>query len=621
MSMNKKIRVADYIAQRSVEFGARHTFLVTGGGAMHLNDALTRHKSLTPVFFHHEQSAAMAAESYYRLTNRVVVLNVTTGPGGINALNGVYGAYMDSLALLVVSGQVKNETYLKNYKIKLRQLGDQEVDIVSMAQPITKYAVTLKKPEEIKEILDKAFYFLSNGRPGPVWVDVPIDIQGSLIDPSKLKGFNGDIKRLVNDSAVSDNTKLELITKSNLNDKTFHIIFEQLKKSKRPVIFAGTGVSISKMNKQFIELAKKLKIPVVTGWNAHDLISNKNYCYAGKPGTVGDRPGNFTVQNSDLLIILGCRLNIRQISYNWKSFAPKAYKIMIDLDQAELDKPTLIIDCKIKADLKIFIPLFLKKIKDLNYVSTKEHNKYLKWCKERVIKYPVVLPEYTNKKNKKINPYSFIEDLFKLLNKDDVVITGNGSACVITFQAAKIKQGQRLYTNSGSASMGYDLPASIGAAIAMKGKKRVICLAGDGSLMMNLQELQTMQGYNLPVKVFVLNNDGYVSIKQTQEAYFSDNVAGVGPKSGVTMPDFTALGNALNIPSIKITKSSQLSSTSFKKMLNNDKPGIFEIVIDPSQGFSPKLTSRKLNDGTMVSPSLHDMSPFLDEDELAKNIL
>jgi len=621
MSMNKKIRVADYIAQRSVEFGARHTFLVTGGGAMHLNDALTRHKSLTPVFFHHEQSAAMAAESYYRLTNRVVVLNVTTGPGGINALNGVYGAYMDSLALLVVSGQVKNETYLKNYKIKLRQLGDQEVDIVSMAQPITKYAVTLKKPEEIKEILDKAFYFLSNGRPGPVWVDVPIDIQGSLIDPSKLKGFNGDIKRLVNDSAVSDNTKLELITKSNLNDKTFHIIFEQLKKSKRPVIFAGTGVSISKMNKQFIELAKKLKIPVVTGWNAHDLISNKNYCYAGKPGTVGDRPGNFTVQNSDLLIILGCRLNIRQISYNWKSFAPKAYKIMIDLDQAELDKPTLIIDCKIKADLKIFIPLFLKKIKDLNYVSTKEHNKYLKWCKERVIKYPVVLPEYTNKKNKKINPYSFIEDLFKLLNKDDVVITGNGSACVITFQAAKIKQGQRLYTNSGSASMGYDLPASIGAAIAMKGKKRVICLAGDGSLMMNLQELQTMQGYNLPVKVFVLNNDGYVSIKQTQEAYFSDNVAGVGPKSGVTMPDFTALGNALNIPSIKITKSSQLSSTSFKKMLNNDKPGIFEIVIDPSQGFSPKLSSRKLNDGTMVSPSLHDMSPFLDEDELAKNIL
>jgi acetolactate synthase-1/2/3 large subunit len=588
---------------------------------MHLIDALTRHKSLTPVFFHHEQSAAMAAESYYRLTNRVVVLNVTTGPGGINALNGVYGAYMDSLALLVVSGQVKNETYLKNYKIKLRQLGDQEVDIVSMAQPITKYAVTLKKPEEIKEILDKAFYFLSNGRPGPVWVDVPIDIQGSLIDPSKLKGFNGDIKRLVNDSAVSDNTKLELITKSNLNDKTFHIIFEQLKKSKRPVILAGTGVSISKMNKQFIELAKKLKIPVVTGWNAHDLISNKNYCYAGKPGTVGDRPGNFTVQNSDLLIVLGCRLNIRQISYNWKSFAPKAYKIMIDLDQAELDKPTLIIDCKIKADLKIFIPLFLKKIKDLNYVSTKEHNKYLKWCKERVIKYPVVLPEYKNKNNKKINPYSFIEDLFNLLNKDDVVITGNGSACVITFQAAKIKQGQRLYTNSGSASMGYDLPASIGAAIAMKGKKRVICLAGDGSLMMNLQELQTMQGYNLPVKVFVLNNDGYVSIKQTQEAYFSDNVAGVGPKSGVTMPDFTALGNTLNIPSIKITKSSQLSSTTFKKMLNNDKPGIFEIVIDPSQGFSPKLTSRKLSDGTMVSPSLHDMSPFLDEDELAKNII
>ena len=618
--MTKKIRVADYIAQRSAETGAKHVFLVTGGGAMHLNDALTRHKSLTPVFFHHEQSAAMAAESYYRLINRIVVLNVTTGPGGINALNGVYGAYMDSLSMLVVSGQVKNETYLKNYKVKLRQLGDQEVDIVSMVQPVTKYAVTVKDPIEIKEIMDKAIYFLSNGRPGPVWIDVPIDIQGSLIEPNKLKGFDGNVKKLINDPAVSDNTKLELSTKSNLNDKAFHVIFEKLRKSKRPVILAGTGVSISKMNKQFLQLIKKLKIPVVTGWNAHDLISNDNEYYAGKPGTVGDRPGNFTVQNSDLLIVLGCRLNIRQISYNWKEFAPKAFKIMVDLDQAELDKPTLKINQKIKADLKIFIPLFIKKIQDLSYESTKEHKKYLMWCKEKVIEYPVVLPEYTSKKNKKINPYVFIDNLFKFLDKDDVIITGNGSACVITFQTAKIKQGQRLYTNSGSASMGYDLPASIGAAIAMKGR-RVICLAGDGSLMMNLQELQTMKGYNLPIKVFILNNDGYASIKQTQEAYFSDNVSGVGPKSGVTMPNFTELGKALSIPSIKITKLSELSSMAFKKMLNSNQSGIFEIVIDPNQGFSPKLSSRKLNDGTMVSPSLHDMSPFLDEDELAKNIL
>jgi len=621
MSMNKKIRVADYIAQRSVQFGAKHVFLVTGGGAMHLNDAFTRKKALTPVYFHHEQSAAMAAESYYRLINRIAILNVTTGPGGINALNGVYGAYTDSLSMFVVSGQVKNETYLKNYKTNLRQLGDQEVDIVSMVKPITKYAVTVKDPREIKEIMDKVIYFLSNGRPGPVWVDVPIDVQGSLIDPDKLKGFNGDIKKLVNDPSVSCNTKLELSTKSNLNDKTFNIIFERLKKSSRPVILAGTGVSISKMNKQFLKLINKLKIPVVTGWNAHDLISNDNKYFAGKPGTVGDRPGNFTVQNSDLLIVLGCRLNIRQISYNWKEFAPKAFKIMVDIDQAELDKPTLHIDCKVKADLKNFIPLLIKKIQDLNYTSINEHKKYLIWCKKRVVDYPVVLPEYTNKTNKKINPYVFIDELFKILDKDDVVITGNGSACVITFQAAKIKQGQRLYTNSGSASMGYDLPASIGAAIAMKAKKRVICLAGDGSLMMNLQELQTMQGYGLPIKVFVLNNDGYASIKQTQEAYFSDNISGVGPKSGVTMPNFTELGKALKIPSIKITKSSDLASKTFKTMFNNNKPGIFEIIIDPDQGFSPKLASRKLSDGTMVSAALHDMSPFLDGDELAKNIL
>jgi acetolactate synthase I/II/III large subunit len=617
--MGKKIRVADYIAQRSVEFGAKHVFLVTGGAAMHLNDALTRHKSLTPVFFHHEQSAAMAAESYYRLIHKVAVLNVTTGPGGINALNGVYGAYTDSLSILVVSGQVKNETYVKNYKTKLRQLGDQEVDIISMVNSITKYAITVKNPNDIKIIMDKAIYFLENGRPGPVWIDVPIDVQSSLIDPKKLKGFDGNIKKLINDSAISDNTKLELSTKSNLNNKSFHIIFEKLKKSSRPIILAGTGVTISKMSRQFLTLVNKLKIPVVTGWNAHDLISNDNKYYAGKPGTVGDRPGNFAVQNSDLLIVLGCRLNIRQISYNWKEFAPKAFKIMVDIDQAELDKPTLKINHKIKTDLKIFIPLFIKKIKDLNYLSPKEHNKYLNWCKERVIKYPVVLPEYINKKSKKINPYVFIEELFKILRKDDVVITGNGSACVITFQAAKIKQGQRLYTNSGSASMGYDLPASIGAAIAKK-DRRIICLAGDGSLMMNLQELQTMQGYNLPIKIFILNNNGYVSIKQTQEAYFSDNIAGVDPKSGVTIPNFTKLGKALNIPTIKITKLSNLSSTNFLKMFNSKKSGIFEIIIDPNQAFSPKLTSRKLDDGTMVSPSLDDMSPFLDRKEHTKNI-
>ncbi|MFL2980697.1 MAG: thiamine pyrophosphate-binding protein [Methylophilaceae bacterium] len=618
--MTKKIRVADYIAQRSVEFGAKHVFLVTGGAAMHLNDAFTRHKSLTPVFFHHEQSAAMAAESYYRLIHRVAVLNVTTGPGGINAINGVYGAYTDSLSMLVISGQVKNETYLKNYKTKLRQLGDQEVDITSMVKPITKYAVTIKESSDIKIIMDKAIYLLENGRPGPVWIDVPIDIQSSLIDPKKLKGFDGNIKKLVNDPAVSDNTKFELSTKSNLNNESFKIIFEKLKKSNRPVILAGTGVGISKMNRQFLALINKLKIPVVTGWNAHDLISNENKYYAGKPGTVGDRPGNFTVQNSDLLIILGCRLNIRQISYNWKKFAPKAFKIMVDIDQAELDKPTLKINYKIKTDLKIFLPLFLKKIEDLNYSSSKEHNKYLKWCKERVIKYPVVLPEYKNKKAKKINPYIFIEELFKVLTKDDVVITGNGSACVMTFQAAKIKQGQRLYTNSGSASMGYDLPASIGAAIARK-NDRIICLAGDGSLMMNLQELQTVQGYNLPIKVFVLNNNGYVSIKQTQEAYFSDNVVGVDAKSGVTIPDFKKLGKALNIATLKITKFSNLSSTSFLKMLNSNKPVIFEVIVDPDQNFSPKLTSRKLDDGTMISPSLDDMSPFLDRKEHSKNIL
>jgi acetolactate synthase-1/2/3 large subunit len=599
------MRLADYVAQRCVEAGARHTFLVTGGGAMHLNDAFSRHPDMTPVCFHHEQGAAIAAESYYRINNQLCVLNVTTGPGGINALNG----------MLVISGQVKNETYLRNYDIPMRQLGDQEVDIVSMARPVVKYAVTLQDPKDIREVMDKAIFLAATGRPGPVWIDIPIDMQSAKIAPELIKEWDGNLTTLALDPAVTANTRLELQqTYNNLEIHLDHIL-DQLKKSKRPVLFAGAGIRLSNQYENFLKLVSSLGIPTVTGWNAHDALPNFNECYAGRPGTVGDRAGNFTVQNSDLLIVLGSRLNVRQVSYNHKNFASRAYKIHVDIDQTELNKPTLHTDYKIVADLKKFIPKFLGRLS--NYVTPNDHIDYLNWCKERVNRYPVVLPEYHHKENQ-LNPYLFVDELLKNLAEDDCIITGNGSACVISFQTAKIKSGQRLFTNSGNASMGYDLPASIGACLA-RNKQRVICLAGDGSLLMNIQELQTVLGYKLPIKIIVLNNNGYLSIKQTQQNYFPDNVFGTCPSDGVTLPNFVKLAHAFGLKSYKVENIDQWRSNTIQYAIINNDPVLIEVMLDPEQNFSPKLTAKKLDDGTMLAPSLENMSPFLTDEEMAKN--
>jgi acetolactate synthase-1/2/3 large subunit len=616
----KKIRVADYIAFKCAEAGSKHVFLVTGGGAMHLNDAFGRFPGLTPVCFHHEQGAAIAAEAYYRTSNRLATLNVTTGPGGINALNGVYGAYVDSIGMLVVSGQVKRETYVGNYSLPLRQLGDQEVDIVSMARPVVKYATILQDPSQVRVVMEKAIHLALSGRPGPVWVDVPVDVQGALIDPDSLPAWDGDWGLLAADPDVTPNTKKEIETLRALPGPApeLDLLVQRLKMAKRPVVMVGNGVRFSGALDEFLQLAHVLQVPVVTGWNAHDILTNDSPYYAGRPGTVGDRAGNFAVQNADFLLVLGCRLNIRQVSYNWKSFANKAWKAMVDVDWAELEKPTLSINHKIQADLKAFLPALLERLR--GHEVPPSHAEYMQWCKDRVHRYPVVLPEYRNTAPR-INPYHFVEKLFKRLDERDIVVAGNGSACVIGFQAATLKKGQRLFTNSGNASMGYDLPAAIGACLSTGGVQRVICLAGDGSLMMNLQELQTLVGYGLPVKVIVVNNDGYHSIRQTQQAYFSDNMFGIGPENGVSIPDFVALAQGLRIPAAAVRTSEDWDAPAIAALLGAPGPALIEVFVDPAQPFSPKLASRKLDDGTMVSPALDDMAPFLSREELAENQL
>jgi len=612
------MRLADYVAERCAQAGARHVFLVTGGGAMHLNDALGRHKDLTPVCFHHEQGAAIAAESYYRINNQLCVLNVTTGPGGINALNGVFGAYVDSCGMLVVSGQVKNETYLRNYSLPMRQLGDQEVDIVSMARPIVKYATTLKDPKLIKEVMDKAIFLATHGRPGPVWVDIPVDMQSTQIAPDLLKGWDENLTTLALDPAVTENTRLELMNLGlDQYERDIPAIIDRLYQAKRPVIYAGTGVRLSGMHDEFLELVERLGIPVVSSFNAYDVLTNDHPQYCGHPGTVGDRAGNFAVQNADFVLILGSRLNIRMISYNYKNFAKNAYKVMVDIDRAELDKPTLDIDLKVHCNLTNFISEFLEQ--STVYVRPETHTEYLNWCRERVVKYDPVLPEYQHKANS-LNPYLFFRDSFDKLDNGAVVVCGNGSAAVISGQAGKLKAGQRFYSNSGNASMGYDLPAAIGASIAA-GNKKVYCIAGDGSIMMNLQELQTVVGYQLPIKIIIVNNNGYHSIKQTQQAYFSDNVFGTNPMDGVTLPDFVALGTALGIMSHRVDTMDAWNSDMIQMLLKNNDPAIIEVVVDPEQMFAPKLAARKLEDGTLLAPSLEHMSPFLSDEEMSKNIL
>jgi len=611
-------RVADMIAEILADAGIRHVFMVTGGGAMHLNDAMGRCDRLSVVCCHHEQACAMAAEAYCRLSGRLAAVNVTTGPGGINAMNGVYGAFVDSIGMIVVSGQVKRETIARNDSPLLRQLGDQEVDIVSLVRPITKMAVSLDDPEQVRVVLEQAIFLAQHGRPGPVWIDVPIDVQSSRVDEARLPSWDGDISVFIGNDSLHPNARAEFEVAFPSDKDLRHEIekvLDRLREAKRPVIMAGTGVRISGSHDLFLRFIERLGIPVVSGWNAHDVLPNEHPCYAGRPGTVGDRAGNFTVQNADFLLVLGCRLNIRQVSYNWKSFADRAWKAHVDIDRAELEKHTLSSDLKIRAHLRDFLRTALEMTE--GWRKTEEHDRYLSWCRGTVERYPVVLPSYRG--SELVNPYCFMESLFAALDPGDVVVTGNGSACVVSFQTAYIREGQRLFTNSGCASMGYDVPAAMGACIA-RGGGRVVCLAGDGSIMMNLQELATIIGNGWPVKIFVLNNNGYHSIRQTQQAYFPDRKIGIDPETGVFFPGFQRLGAAFGYPAILIDRMEQVDA-GIRKALNSDGPSFCEVRLDSGQEFAPKLASRMLPDGTMASPRLEDMAPFLSREELAREIL
>lgn len=501
--------------------------------------------------------------------------------------------------MIIVSGQVRFDTTLEGCCVpNLRQMGDQECDIVRMVSGITKYATMVKDPTEIKYHLQKAIYLATHGRPGPVWIDIPMNVQGAIIDENNLKSFSP------NDTASVPEIALSAI-------KT---VIEKIKLAERPVIMVGTGIRVSGSYDLFLQLLEILKIPVVTAWNAHDALFDAHPNYVGRPGSVGDRAGNFAVQNADLLLILGSRLNIRQISYNWQAFAREAYKIMVDVDAAEMQKPTLKIDMPVHADLKNFIQRMLKELSH----AIIEKNKWLTWCQLRRKKYPVVLPEYwENKEN--VNPYCFMQRLSAFLPEDQIITSGDGTACVTSFQTFEIKKKTRLYTNSGSASMGYDIPAAIGACVASHGQK-IICLAGDGSAMQNIQELAAIAFKKYPIKIFLLNNQGYHSIRQTQQNFFGEPFVGVGQDSGLGFPNFEHLAKGFGIAYTRCDNHS-IMDHAIRETLASNEPHICEVMLTLTQQFSPKLSSKRLADGRMVTKPLEDMAPFLSKEEMQENMI
>ena len=617
-------KLSDYIADFLVLNGIDTVFGVTGGGAMHLNDSLGHKEGLNFIFNHNEQGSAIAAEGYTRLTGKLCVVNVTSGPGGTNAMTGVLGGWLDSIPMFVISGQVKRETTTWATKIPLRQLGDQEYQIIDSVRNMTKYAVMITDENEVAYHLEKALFLATKGRGGPVWIDVPLDVQAAKIDTEELIHFFGSEE----EAELLKNEVPAPVTNDVVED-----ILRKIAKAKRPLLFAGTGIRLSDSEDLFLKLVEYLDIPVVTAWNAHDTLPDESKYFVGRPGTVGTRGGNFATENADLILVLGSRLNIRLISYNYKDWAKNAYKIVVDIDINELNKPTISPNMKVHADVKDFMNALIRGCESEKYIRTDEqknvHNEWREFSKFLNDKYPAVLKEYYDQKEI-LNPYVFIKELFEHAAEDDIFITGNGSACVIGFQAAVIKSQTRLFTNSGCASMGYGLPAALGAAVAMKStdlvKKvmgnnfhndiyghRIICIDGDGSLMMNLQELQTIRENNLNIKLFVINNNGYHSIRQTQNNLFHDGLVGVCKGNGVSFPPFDKIADAFGFSYRKVDNIENLND--IDKVLAIGGPVLCEVIVSDEQIFSPKLSSKVLPDGRIVSPAIDDMFPFLSREE------
>jgi acetolactate synthase large subunit len=589
------IKVSDFIAKFIAEHKdtAKTVFMVSGGGNMHLIDSLGKNENLEYVCNHHEQACAIAAEGYARVSNKIGIAYVTTGPGGTNAVTGVYGAWVDSIPTMIISGQVKFQTTIASQpELNLRQLGDQEVNIVDIVRPITKYAVMITDKNSIKFHLQKAIYEAKHGRPGPVWLDVPLDIQGAMVDEADLIEFE--------------------IPEAPKFDTKIPQVLDALKVAKRPVIIVGNGVTLAGANEEFLKLIEILKIPVIGTFARYDIVRNDHELFFGRYGTIGNRAANFVVQNSDLIIAIGARLNIRAVSYNWEFFGREAKKILVDIDQNELNKKTIAADIKIKSDAKVFISDLRSALKD-----ELDFGFWLEICKNYRKNYPTIEPFRQNVKEW-VDSYNFF-DVLSNHKRDLVYVFGNGTACVSSYQSLRLYENQKVVVNSGCASMGYDLPAAIGACFA-NGKKDTICVTGEGSLQMNIQEFQTIIHNKLPIKIFVLNNAGYISIRNTQNNFFKGHKVGSDKDSGVSFPNIVKLAEVYGFEACRIENQLNLKGE-LEEILSKPGAVVCEIMLSPTEKMEPKLSSKIKPDGKMVSKPLEDMFPFLPREEFYKNMI
>ena len=609
-----KQRLADYVADFLVSRGITDCFSVTGGGAMHLNDALGHKEGLTCTYNHHEQACAIAAEAYARVNNRIAAVCVTTGPGGTNAITGVVGGWLDSVPMMILSGQVRYDTtarYTQQFTggLSLRAVGDQEFDITKAVGCMCKYAVMIENPMEIRYALEKGYHLAMTGRRGPVWIDIPVNYQGMLIETDDLKGYD----------PVEDDAKLPPVPRK----EDIHLLMEKIRGAKRPVFYAGNGIRLAEAYPEFREAVERLGIPVATGWNSIDAIEDENPLYVGRGGNMGDRPGNFAVQNADLVLAVGNRLSIRQVSYSWKTWAREAYVVMVDADAAELKKPTIHVDLPVHADAKAFLAALNGQLRREGADAVHplfEGAEWVKTCQEWKKNYPVTQPKHWQEDGHFANVYAFIKYLSSSLPEGNLTVVSNGSACVVGSHNYVIQKDARFLINSAIASMGYGLPAAVGACIA-HGRKETICIEGDGSIMMNLQELQTVLTNRLPIKLFLINNQGYHSIRQTQNNLFGGHTkVGIGPEShDLSFPDFGRLAAAFGYPYFEAHSNAQMKEE-VDQELAADGPVFCEIFVSTDQVFEPKSATKRLPDGTLVSPPLEDLAPFLDREELEKNM-
>lgn len=584
--------------------------MVTGGGAMHLNDGLGHKEGLRCTFNHHEQGCAIAAEAYARVNNKMAALCVTTGPGGTNAITGVLGGWLDSVPMFVLSGQVRYDTtarYMSQFTegLPLRAVGDQEYDITKSVSAMCKYAVMLEDPQDIRYVLEKAYHLATTGRRGPVWIDIPVNYQGAYIETDTLRGYDPKEDEAAMPVPVAKETVQEVLAR--------------IRQAKRPVLYAGNGIRLSEGYPAFRRVLDKLGVPVATCWDSIDAIEDAHPLYVGRGGIMGDRAGNFAVQNADLVLAMGNRLSIRQVGYNWETWAREAYVIDVDVDPAELKKTTLHVDMPICADAKNFfeeMALLLEEEKEPVFNGSDWVSQCQKW-KEN---YPVTLPRHWEEDGKYANVYAFIKYLSSSLPEGNLTVVSNGSACVVGSHNYVIKKDGRFLINSGVASMGYGLPAAIGACRA-NGDELTICIEGDGSIMMNLQELQTVLTNQLPIKLFLINNEGYHSIRQTQNNLFKEHTkVGIGPESGdLSFPDFGKLSQAFGYTYIAAHSNAEMKEA-VDKTLASKEPVFCEIFVSPEQIFEPKSATKRLEDGTLVSPPLEDLAPFLPKEEVLANL-